>query len=140
MPDSAHHLTIPNHVGVLAGEAGLFLVTCNIAMAKAVPHATSVGVAWFQAVVSKLHNRHFMYVADTFDGDSGGAIVIARTGEVIGLHQELVNRRKDLIEQHVSIGKRLTAAEASIKSLVENSTKGCVGLRMDTPELLAQRP
>jgi hypothetical protein len=71
--------------------------------AKEVPHATSVGVAWQPAVTSMSRgHRHFLYLAQTFDGNSGGAVVVGRTGEVIGLHQQLVNQAAEVVRHKLT--------------------------------------
>jgi hypothetical protein len=95
---SAHFLTVPRDIGEAANESGLFFVTCNIRMAAEVPDAASVGVAWHHARVVRFRPHTFLYDSPPFDGDSGGAIVVARTGEVIGLHKELVNAARELLE------------------------------------------
>jgi hypothetical protein len=133
--ESAYHLTIPSHVEEVAGEKGLFLVTCNLSMAKEAPDVTSVGVAIHAARVVKLHDHHFMYDSSAFDGDSGGAIVLGRTGEVIGMHQQLVNRARDLIKQTEDMEEALNTVQVLVKSLIQSSAFGCVGLRIDADQV-----
>ena len=105
---SAHFLTVPRSIGVAPGDKGMFLVTCNIRMAAEAPEIASVGIAWHQARIVSLHPNNFVYDSVAFDGDSGGAVVDARTGAVIGLHCELVNAARELIAQ------RRTLASGSI--------------------------
>ena len=129
---SVHFLTVPRSIGVAAGEKGVFLVACNIRMASEAPAVASVGVAWHHARIVRFHPHNFLYDSPAFDGDSGGAIVVARTGEVIGLHKELVNAARELLEQKATIGERLNRAEVSVQSLIKGSSFGCVGVRLDS--------
>ena len=129
---SANFLTVSRSIGVTAGEKGVFLVTCNIRMAAEVPDVASAGVAWHHARVVRFHPHNFLFDSPAFDGDSGGAIVVARTGEVIGLHKELVNAARELLEQKASVGVRLNRVEDSVRSLIRGSSSGCVGVRLDS--------
>ena len=130
---SAHFLTVSRSIGVAAGDKGVFLVACNIRVAAEAPDAASVGVAWHHARVVRFHPHTFLYDAPPFDGDSGGAIVVvARTGEVIGLHKELVNATRELLEHKATVGERLNRVEASLQSLIKGSSFGCVGVRLDS--------
>ena len=129
---SAQFLTVSRSTGVAAGDKGVFLVTCNIRMAAEAPDAASIGVAWHHARVVRFHPHNFLYDSPAFDGDSGGAIVVARTGEVIGLHKELVNAARELIEHKATVGERLNRVEASVQSLIKGSSFGCVGVRLDS--------
>jgi len=113
------------------GEKGIFLVTCNIRMAAELPGVASVSVAWHHARIVGLHPRHLLYDSSAFDGDSGGAIVVARTGNVIGLHSELVNAARELILRKDDIGERLNDVEQSVLSLIQGTSSGCVGVRLD---------
>ena len=129
---SAHFLTVPRSIGVAPGDKGMFLVTCNIRMAAEVPDIASVGIAWHQARIVSLHPNNFVYDSSAFDGDSGGAIVVARTGAVIGLHCELVNAARELIAHKEDVGERLNSIEESVKSLIHGTSSGCVGVRLDS--------
>jgi S1-C subfamily serine protease len=129
---SANFLTVSRSISVTAGEKGVFLVTCNIRMAAEAPDVSSVGVAWHHARVVRFHPHNFLFDSPAFDGDSGGAIVVARTGEVIGLHRELVNAARELLEQKASADVRLNRVEASVRSLIRGSSSGCVGVRLDS--------
>lgn len=129
---SVHFLTVSRNIGVAAGEKGVFLVTCNIRMAAEAPDAASIGVAWHHARVVRFHPHNFLYDSPAFDGDSGGAIVVARTGEVIGLHKELVNSARELFDHKATVGGRLSRAAASVQSLIKGSSFGCVGVRLDS--------
>jgi len=134
-PPSQHFLTVPREIGVSAGERGVFLVTCNFRMAAEAPDVASLGVAWHHARVVKLHTHNFLYDSPPFDGDSGGAIVVARTGAVIGLHKELVNAARELIEHKRGVGDRLNAVELSLQSLIRGTSVGCVAVRTDSEDV-----
>lgn len=129
---SAHFLTVPRSIGVAPGDKGMFLVTCNIRMATEAPDIASVGIAWHQARIVSLHPNNFVYDSVVFDGDSGGAVVVSRTGAVVGLHCELVNAARELITHKEDAGERLNTIERSVKSLIHGSSSGCVGLRLDS--------
>ena len=129
---SRHFLTIPRTMDPVApGEKGVFLVACNIRMAAELPDVAAVRVAWHHARIVGLHPRHLLYDSSAFDGDSGGAIVVARTGNVIGLHSELVNAARELIARKDDVGERLNGVEQSVLSLIRGSSSGCVGVRLD---------
>lgn len=130
-PPSPHFLELPAAGGFATtasapGEKGVFLVTCNIRVAAEAPEAATVGVAWHHARVVRLHPQHVLYDAQAFDGDSGGALVIARSGVVIGLHRELVNAARELLEHKGSAGERLNAVEQSVQSLIRGTSFGCI--------------
>jgi hypothetical protein len=128
---SAHFLTVPRSIDEASNESGLFFVTCNICMAAEAPDAMTLGVATHKARVIRLHPHSILYDAPAFDGDSGGAVVVARTGVVIGLHRELVNAAREIIEHKTDLGERLDAFEASLRSLISGTSFGCVGVRLD---------
>jgi len=129
---SVHYLTVPRSIDVAPGDRGMFLVACNIRMAKELPEISSVGVAWHQARIVSLHPNNFVYDSVAFDGDTGGAVVVARTGAVIGLHIELVNAARERITWKENGGERLNTIEESVKSLIHGSSSGCVGVRLDS--------
>jgi hypothetical protein len=131
---SPHFLSVSRNVGGAAGDKGVFLVTCNIRVAAEMPAAAaSVSVAaWHHARIVRVHPRTFLYDSPAFDGDSGGAIVVARTGEVIGLHKELVNFARENLNHKAAVGERLSRAEVSVQSLIKGSSFGCVGVRIDS--------
>lgn len=134
-PPSQHFLTVPREAGVSQGERSVFLVTCNIRMAAEVPDVASLGVAWHHTRVVKLHTHSLLYESPAFDGDTGGAIVVARTGVVIGLHRELVHAARERIEHKGGVGDRLNAAELSLQSLIRGTAVGCVAVRTDSEDV-----
>ena len=129
-PPSPHFLAIPARMPAV-GANGLYLVTCNIRMAAELPGVASIGVTWHGARLTRLHARHFLYDAMAFDGDSGGAVVVARTGEVFGLHTEIVNAARELLQRKEAVGDRLNNVELSVKSLIRGTAFGCLGVRLD---------
>jgi len=129
--ESAHFLTIPNSIVEASNGTGLFFITCNIRMATEAPDATSLGIATHKVRVFRLNPHNILYDTPTFNGDSDGAIVVARTGVVIGLHCELVNAAREVIEHKTALGSRLDAFEDSLKSLIGGTSFGCVGVRLD---------
>ena len=129
---SAHFLTVSRGgIGVAAGDEGAFLVACNVRMAAEAPDAASVCAAWHRARVVRVHPHTFLYDAPSFNGDSDGAIIVARTGDVIGLHKELANAARELLKHKATVGERLSRVEASVQSLIKGSSSGCVGVRLD---------
>jgi len=130
-PASPHYLAVSLSMPAV-GANGLYLVTCNIRMAAELPGVASVNVAWHGARITHLHSRHFLYDAVAFDGDSGGAVVVARTGEVFGLHTGIVNAARELLERKEAVGERLNNVELSVKSLIRGTAFGCLGVRLDS--------
>lgn len=130
---SPHFLTLSRGLTVAAGDGGLFLVTCNVRTAAGAPDAPAVGVAWHDARVVRVHPRHVLFDSPVFDGDSDGAIVVvARSGEVIGLHTELVSAARERLQLRADGGERLGAVEESVGALVSGCSVGCVGVRIDS--------
>jgi hypothetical protein len=128
---SQHYLP-PHKLDEVQDDKGVFLVTCNIRLALEASGTTRVSVTIRPAYVTNVHPHHLLYDAQAFDGDSGGAVVIGRSGKVVGLHKELVNAARELIRQKEDVGERLKSIEASVKSLIEGSSHGCIGVRVDS--------
>ena len=87
-------------------------------------------------------DHHFAYDTVSYGGDSGGAIILKKTGEVIGMHLETMNsaiERKELNEVEASLEsldlKGLKTAmekvNKSVDSLVECTAAGALGLILD---------
>jgi hypothetical protein len=129
--ESAHFLTIPNSIVEASNGTGLFFITCNIRMTTKATDAISFNIATHKVRVFRLNPHNILYDTPTFNGDSDGAIVVARTGVVIGLHCELVNAAREVIEHKTAFGSRLDAFEDSLKSLIGGTSFGCVGVRLD---------
>ena len=139
----ADYLSLPSRPVDDCARQRLFLFTCHISisMAQKRPEVISVGIACHIAHLTCTHGRHVLISADTFNGDSDGAVVLSRTGEVIALHQELVNRARERLEQRReqrrSVDARQNERNASLESLVKAPARGCLALRMDIPEIRA---
>ena len=98
----------------------------------------SVGV--FPGAITKAHERHFVYNAPSFAGDSGGAIIL-REGQVIGMHIMTVNqalelqRLKSLDEDKATtsdIVQHVDSVEKSIDSLIKSLSSGALGLSISS--------
>jgi len=94
----------------------------------------SVGV--FQGAITKAHNRHFVYSAPSFAGDSGGAIIL-RGGQAIGMHIMTVNQASELQRlaslntEEVTTGDladHVNSIEESVGSLIQSLSSGALGL------------
>jgi hypothetical protein len=116
-------------------EDRFVLLTVNIGIAEECPDDFSRGFTKRPATVAKLSNRHMLVDARSFDGDSGGAIVLARTGKAVGMHLSTVNRVRDHLDPLLVFDERLGAVEASVRDLIDGTSSGCVGLRLDIKEL-----
>jgi len=114
-------------------EDRFVLLTVNIGSAEECPEDFFRGFTKRPATVAKLSNRHMLVDARSFDGDSGGAILLARTGEAVGMHLSTVNRIRDHIDTQLEMGRRLGAVENSVRDLINRT--GCVWLRLDIKEL-----
>ncbi len=113
------------------------LLHCSIRLHREAPEAVDIGVGATAADVIRVKHggHHFTYAAMTFDGDSGGAVILAENCEVVGIHQSTVNAAVELLEQAESLQEQLTAAQQSIKSLVGSTSSGAVALRVDIQEI-----
>jgi hypothetical protein len=96
----------------------------------------SVGV--FQGAITKAHERHFVYSAPSFAGDSGGAIIL-RGGQPSGMHIMTVNqalelqRLRSLDEDEATTGdivRHVNSVEKSVASLIESLSSGALGLSL----------
>ena len=71
--------------------------------------------------------RYFVYDCSCWPGDSGGALV-TYNGLVVGMHLEGVNAAREIIEHKTGVGERLRDLELSLKSLVDSTSQGGLGL------------
>lgn len=76
-----------------------------------------------------ISDHHIVYQSNLFSGDSGGAVICASDGRVIGLHSETVNEAGERIDRG-----RVTAAAVnqSLNSFISGLSQGFVGVRLDT--------
>lgn len=89
--------------------------------------SSSVGVMPATGVKLSRQEHHLLYTADTWPGDSGGALVVY-SGELIGLHVCGVNALKERFEQMRSLDERITAVEESLESAARLIASGCIAL------------
>jgi hypothetical protein len=129
---SAHHLTLRAANEAEGHNGVVFFVTCNILLAKEARGITHVNITIRRAHITKIHGHHLLYGAHAFDGDSAGAVVIGRRGEVIGLHMTLVNAARELLQRKEGAGEQLEAIELSVKSLIAGTALGCIGVRVES--------
>lgn len=89
--------------------------------------SSSVGVMPATGVKLSRHEHHLLYTADTWPGDSGGALVVY-SGELVGLHMCGVNALKEKFQQMRSLDERVTAVEESLESAARSVASGCIAL------------
>jgi hypothetical protein len=142
------HVTTGSKCAELLGNQSVALLGCGIAMSdvtKNVSGAPTLGVSLTITRTDVCHvgssNKHFGYTATTYDGDSGACLFFSSQNCVIGIHQEGVNRAKELLEQEESLmGKggggqgmirirgRLAVVADSVKSIIRDMTTGGIAL------------
>ena len=98
----------------------------------------SVGV--FPAAVVKARERHFVYSAPSFAGDSGGAIIL-RGGQACGMHLMTVNeatelqRVNSLDENEATTGdivQHVNSVQKSVASLIASLASGGLALSISS--------
>jgi Trypsin len=98
----------------------------------------SVGV--FPGAITKAHDRHFVYSAPSFAGDSGGAIIL-RGGQAVGMHIMTVNQAIELrklkeLEQETAttsdIVQHVNSVEESVGSLIASLNSGSLGISISS--------
>lgn len=102
----------------LLGNRNVAVLGCGIAMSQetADPGGGSsrlpVSLTVVQATIAHVgaSGNHFGYDATTYDGDSGACLFFSSDNCVVGIHQESVNRAKELLEQEESLGSPLIKA------------------------------
>jgi hypothetical protein len=128
---SRHYLPIHN-LNDEEVHKGVFFATCHISEALEAIDNTCVSVTIREVYITKVHSHLLRYDAHAFNGDSDGAVVIMRSGKIVGLHKELVNAAREVIRQKDDVGIRLNSIEESVKSLIAGTTHGCIGVRVDS--------
>mgnify|MGYP003867760415 CR=1 FL=1 len=95
----------------------------------------SVGV--FPGTITKAHECHFVYSAPSFASASGGAIILQRGGQAVGMHTMTVNqalelqRLKSLDEDEATTGdvvQHVNSVKESVASLIKSLSSGALGL------------
>ena len=88
------------------------------------------GFAVLSAQMIRLSKSHIVYSSNLFSGDSGGAMVFSKNGDVVALHLETVNEANDELEH----GKyTLKDVADSVNRVVRGFSQGFLGLRLDSP-------
>lgn len=130
----------PSHISLAPGISCV-LVAFQIGLhndLKDLDDKLSVGV--FPASIAKAHDRHFVYLAPSFAGDSGGAIIL-QNGTAIGIHIETVNQarerlRVDSLQDDAQtediIISHLKDVEASVDSLTSALSSGALGISVSS--------
>lgn len=85
--------------------------------------------------MSSLFPDRFEYTAQAFAGDSGGAVVVSRSGEVVGLHVEIVNTTEHP-QKRAKAKDTSDELMSSVSSLVSNPAHMCVAARLDVLHLV----
>jgi len=115
------------------------VVTFHIGMDKQTKDlGLGVGVVYNFAKVQIVKNHHLTYSSATFEGDSGGAIVLRDNGKVIAMHTETVNQARELKRQK-EVEERLDDIEESVQSLINCTSSGCIALRLENLPLFDEK-
>ena len=146
---SCFNVTAGSQCAKLLGPNSMALLGCGIAMSDITCTAggpPTLGVSLTITSASVCHvgssNKHFGYTASTYGGDPGACLFFSPDGCVVGIHQEGVNRAKELAEQEDSLGGargggapalrgirgELAAVADSVKSIIQSMTTGGIGL------------
>jgi hypothetical protein len=71
------------------------LVTYQVTLAKELKcDKFKLSIAFHTASVYQVTDNHFIYEAQTFSGDSGGAIILSSNGKVLGMPLQTENEKK----------------------------------------------
>ena len=125
---SAHHLII----GALQqDDTRLAIISFGIGLSKAVEREDVMHQHFMvvQGTLLNISKHHIVYQSNLFSGDSGGAVICASDGQVIGLHLETVNEANEKIESRLVTVEEVNR---SVNSLISGLTRGFVGLRLDS--------
>lgn len=112
-------------------DKGLFLATCHIHSERETSD-TRLSVIFRRAHFIDEHKNHLHYDAPNFNGDSDGAVVIGRSGKVLGLHKELASAAREFIRHKEGVEEPLNLNDLSVKTLIAGSFCGCIGVRVDS--------
>ena len=148
-------VTAGSSCAALLGSKAVALLGCGIAMSeetRRIEGGSTLGVSLTITSTNVSHvgssNKHFGYTASTYDGDSGACLFFTPDNCVVGIHQEGVNRAKELMEQEESLGdaagggggpsgsrkrtwgglERLSEVADSVKSIIQHMSTGGIGL------------
>ena len=147
-------VTAGSSCAALLGSKAVALLGCGIAMSDEtkIDGGSTLGVSLTITSTNVSHvgssNKHFGYTASTYDGDSCACLFFSPDSCVVGIHQEGVNRAKELMEQEESLGEaagggapsprsskrirgeleRLSVVADSVKSIIRHMNTGGIGL------------
>jgi Trypsin-like peptidase domain len=129
------HLTIINDASTI-GEKRLAVTSFALAMTSELAdiHFDGDGFAVLSAQMYRISKSHIVYSSNLFSGDSGGAVVFSKDGEVVALHLETVNQANEELS-HGSYS--LEDVADSVNSIVRGFSQGFLGLRLDSPVVRA---
>jgi hypothetical protein len=117
-------------------ETRLAITSFGIGLTKALMNQSimSQNFIVIQGTLVNFSPHHIVYSSNLFSGDSGGAVICASDGTVIGIHLQTVNEANEKLEN-----KRLTmkVINESVNSLLCGLSQGFVGLRLDSDVLEA---
>lgn len=155
-------VTSESSCATLLGSKAVALLGCGIAMSEEtkIDGGSTLGVSLTITSTNVSHvgssNRHFGYTASTYDGDSGACLFFTPDSCVVGIHQEGVNRAKELLEQEESVGEpggggggtsrstkrtrgleRLSEVADSVKSIIQHMSTGGIGLFLGSADVQA---
>ena len=104
------------------------------------------GVTTLHGAISKVDSKTINYTAETFRGDSGSAVVISRTGQVVAMHKDQLNTVPPKTKISIAAKKekrvkkekladdekdKLADHESLVSSLSGSVSKIAVALRLD---------
>jgi hypothetical protein len=100
------------------------LLTFGVSMEKMTESLFSKGVNISTAIFQKYSDNHVAYICSTFSGDSGAAIVLSLSGELIAFHVEVFNEGEVATDDD--------SVKGSLNNLIKGLAQACIGLRLDT--------
>jgi tetrahydromethanopterin S-methyltransferase subunit B len=129
------HLSIIRGVNNI-GEQRLAVTSFSIAMSQQLPDITFEGDGFILVPAQMLRTspHHIVYHSNLFSGDSGGAVVFSKAGEVVALHLQTVNEAHEELDHN---SYTLDDVANSINSIVRGFSQGFIGLRLDPADVQA---
>ena len=81
--------------------------------------------------------QKFECTNSTFSGDSGAAMVLTTTGEVVGMNVELISALPDFTERRrcESVEASLDDLLSAVNSVASHPSRQCVMMRVDAMDL-----
>ena len=132
--DKAHiHLTIGDVT--IIGMKNFALASFTNALSQQLQEITSFtndGFAVIPSSVFKVSTNHIVYSSVAFSGDSGGALLFTKNGEVVAMHLETVNEAAEELQLNKFTLKDVAK---SVNSCVAGFSSGFLGLRLFSQEV-----